>query len=1539
MAVFINEINYDTEGTDVNERIEIAATAGTDLTGWSVVLYNGSNGTSYRTDALSGIVADLGSGFGTFVINYPSNGIQNGAPDGIALVNAAGEVVQFLSYEGIMTATNGPAAGLTSIDIGVSQSGGVADQPNNSLQLTGSGTEYSDFTWATTATSTFGAANNGQSFGGGTTPSAGTLSLGDVSAAEGDAGTTTFTFTITRDGGSAGAATVDYTLGFGTTDASDLVAGTALAGSVSFADGQTSTTITVEVVGDTDVEGDEDFTISLSNPTGGVAIADGVATGTITNDDVSTGEPSGYAFINEIHYDNAGTDAGEGIEIAGSAGTDLSGWSLVLYNGSSGSSTAGLPYNTIALSGLLSDQNNGFGTLSFMLPVNGLQNGDSDAIALVNNAGEVVQFLSYEGTMTATDGPAAGMTSTDIGVAQTSAPAGTSLQLIGEGGSYEDFTWVSADQTFNAINTGQTFLDPNVPGTFNIVDSSVIEGDSGTTQMLLTVRRSGGSALESTVNWSVALDGSADAADLAAGAAISGSLTFAAGVLQQQIIIEISGDTVAEGNETFSVNLSDPTNAGIGDGTATGTLTNDDPIALAIYDIQGAGHASEYAGQTVITDGIVTAVDTNGFYLQSATGDGNAATSDAIFVFTNSAPTVAVGDAASVRGTVAEYAPGNNSANLATTQIEAPTVTVTSSGNALPEATLIGVDGVLPPSAIFDNDGFTSFDITEDAADFYESLEGMRVTIDAPLVVSPTNSFGETWVVASGGEGATGVNDRGGITISDADNDGLYPDMNPERIQLDDDSGLFAGYAPDYTQGDILSNVTGIMSYNFQSYELLVTEAVTVTEDAPAPTREVTSIAGDAETLTMSNYNLENLSAVDSQTKFDILASDIVYNLNAPDIIGVQEIQDADGAGSGSDLSGYVTAQRLIDAITAAGGPEYAYIEIAPDTANSTGGEPGGNIRNGFFYQVDRVSYVEGSVELVTGSAYNGSRNPLAASFDFNGNIVTAISIHSTSRGGSDPLFGADQPPVNGGEASRMAQSQALLAYVTDILANDPGANLAVMGDFNAFYFEESVTMFEGENLLANVLRLLPEEERYTYIFEGNAQNLDNMLVSQGLYATTQADVVHLNAEQPDDDNRGTDHDPIVASFFFGTAPTDLVLNDNEIDENLPAGTVVGTLSATDSAGNVLNYTLTDDADGLFAVDAQTGEITATQSFNHEAQESYTITATVTDQSGLSASQDFTIVIGDVNEAPVAANDSAAINEDATSANLWSTLLANDSDVDDGDSLTISAVDTSDTRGSVIFDAATQTLRYVADHDDFDALAPGATTTDSFTYTVTDEGGLTSTATVTFTVTGIQDGITVNAGSRNDTITGTAGEDTLNAGNGNDTVYGLGGHDFIDGENGNDRLFGGDGNDTVYGGNGNDALEGGNGNDRLFGEMGNDTLFGGTGDDWIEGGMGNDTLSGGDGADSFVFSWLGGNDTVTDFNVNEDQLIFEDYSGYWRVQQRDVNRDGTLDSVIQTLGGQVTLLGVSDFNQVEVDYDGFNFPVFRSFDKYFELLC
>ena len=160
--VFINEFHYDNASTDISEFIEIAGVAGTDLTGWSIELYNGSNGTLYDTRSLDGtVIPDLANGFGTIVENYPTNGIQNGAPDGIALVNN-GTVVQFLSYEGSFTATNGSANGLTSTDIGVAESGSTP--AGFSLQLTGTGTVFEDFVWTAPDDDTPGVVNIGQSF-------------------------------------------------------------------------------------------------------------------------------------------------------------------------------------------------------------------------------------------------------------------------------------------------------------------------------------------------------------------------------------------------------------------------------------------------------------------------------------------------------------------------------------------------------------------------------------------------------------------------------------------------------------------------------------------------------------------------------------------------------------------------------------------------------------------------------------------------------------------------------------------------------------------------------------------------------------------------------------------------------------------------------------------------------------------------------------------------------------------------------------------------------------------------------------------------------------------------------------------------------------------------------------------------------------------------------------------------------------------------------------------------------------------------------
>lgn len=160
--VFINEFHYDNASGDVGEAIEIAGPAGFDLTGWSIVAYNGSNGSTYGSQVdLDGTIPEVCNGFGVVVIEF--SGLQNG-PDGIALVDDSGNVVQFLSYEGSFTASGGPADGMTSTDIGFSES--TSEPVGNSLQLSGSGSVAEDFAWGDPTPGTFGACNTGQTFNG-----------------------------------------------------------------------------------------------------------------------------------------------------------------------------------------------------------------------------------------------------------------------------------------------------------------------------------------------------------------------------------------------------------------------------------------------------------------------------------------------------------------------------------------------------------------------------------------------------------------------------------------------------------------------------------------------------------------------------------------------------------------------------------------------------------------------------------------------------------------------------------------------------------------------------------------------------------------------------------------------------------------------------------------------------------------------------------------------------------------------------------------------------------------------------------------------------------------------------------------------------------------------------------------------------------------------------------------------------------------------------------------------------------------------------
>jgi hypothetical protein len=418
-VIFINEIHYDNTGADVNEFIEIAGTAGINLANYQIVLYNGTGGAPYSTTVLSGLIDNEAGGFGAVSFAYPVNGIQNGAPDAIALATTSGIVLQFLSYEGAFVAVGGVANGMMSTDIGVLELG--TEPVGLSLQLTGAGQQYGDFTWVGPIAASAGTLNAGQTI----TPLPGVIpAIFSQMIVAGDCNGES---TITR--------------------------------MWQLKDACNNSITHTQILTVTDTEGPAfsppplpmDITLSCEQPVPPAPV--------LTAADLCDvpGMQMERVWINEIHYDNTGGDVGEFIEIAGTAGTDLSTYSLVLYNG-----TGGASYNTLALGGVIPNLANGFGTLCFGYPVNGIQNGAPDGVALVHDVmgGMVVQFLSYEGVFAATNGPANGMNSTNIGVSETGTePVGQSLYLTGNGDDYSDFTWTGPLAASNCgVNTGQTFI-------------------------------------------------------------------------------------------------------------------------------------------------------------------------------------------------------------------------------------------------------------------------------------------------------------------------------------------------------------------------------------------------------------------------------------------------------------------------------------------------------------------------------------------------------------------------------------------------------------------------------------------------------------------------------------------------------------------------------------------------------------------------------------------------------------------------------------------------------------------------------------------------------------------------------------------------------------------------------------------------------------------------------------------------------------------------------------------------------------------------
>ena len=577
------------------------------------------------------------------------------------------------------------------------------------------------------------------------------------------------------------------------------------------------------------------------------------------------------------------------------------------------------------------------------------------------------------------------------------------------------------------------------------------------------------------------------------------------------------------------------------------------PGSTTVQDIQGSGFLSLVAGASFErVPGIVTAVrstgSSQGFWIQQANPDlSRPAASSGIFVFTGTAAITmpAVGDAVLVTGRVSEFYPGGapaTSDSISITEITPTLVTKLSSGNVVPPALVITPTTVpgtyVPPlpAGVTNVESITTVDPSRSTLEFWEAHEGMLVTVNNVRVVGPGQpEFGEIYVTTKPDELRT---PRGGTYIRS------YAETPTGRLLI----LPVSGQVPAADVGDVLGGATtGPVDWSrFGGYAVAATTLGTWMDNNLQPT-SATKQAADQ--LAVATYNVENLDPSDPADKFARLAQGVVTNLATPDVVALEEIQDNTGPTNNGVVAADVTLNQLTAAIVAAGGPTYQWIQINP-VDGQDGGEPGGNIRSAFLYNPARVSLATGtaggSLDAVavstaadgtatlslnpgrvdpTSAAWTASRKPLAAEFVFQGRKVIVVANHFNSKGGDQSADGRFQPPNRSSEVQRTQQATVLNAFVKDVLAADANANVVLAGDFNDYQFSGPIkTLTDDGAMLTDLITTLPENQRYTYVFNGVSQVLDHIFVTKPV-TDVQYEVVHNNSEFA---GQASDHDPQV---------------------------------------------------------------------------------------------------------------------------------------------------------------------------------------------------------------------------------------------------------------------------------------------------------------------------------------------------------------------------------------------------------------------------
>ncbi|MBK8285226.1 MAG: hypothetical protein IPK97_10320 [Ahniella sp.] len=895
---------------------------------------------------------------------------------------------------------------------------------------------------------------------------------------------------------------------------------------------------------------------------------------------------------------------------------------------------------------------------------------DSGADAVITNDDAVTPSISID-NVTVTEGNSGGPAVNAVfTVSIAPAPVGTVTVDATTAGdtatSGTDFTTNTQTLSFDAINTSRQFTVAigndcdiesneqffvnlsNLTGTATIGDNQGIgtitnndsditasiaalvptanEGDAGTNNRVFRVSLS--QAMQcGDFNFSVASTGGTATAGSDYAALSTGAQVLSGPALSADFNLVVNGDLITESDETVELTLTGSgTNVTINPAVATATLTNDDTAPVrTIAEIQGDAFASPF-NTTVATvlDKVVTALLPNGFFINDRTTDGLLDTSDAMFVFTSTAPTVAIGDTVNVRGSILEAAvtvpTGQpNYSNLTKFTNAGLVVNPIGTGATLP--TPFALDDAMPspsPAALFcvvAGGTFTGADFN--TTKNFECLEGMRVSTslgmtNGPVQVFASDPLAEQVITTSGRRALR----EAGLTATQALEDigivnpSLNPDApalpalrwdgNPEALEIDMDRlGLpFQNLVPGTT-----FSATGILGFEFGGYELFPS-AFSVISAAPALPAPVAAAASDQLTIGSQNafrfYDRcddptrlnadEVVDLVRVDTKLDKLSRQIREVLRSPDVVAFQEVEQASPDGTVcANGEPNVNALALLAAkIQADGGPVYA--AFMPTLTNDPG-----FINNGFLVNTARVTVVNGPNltqwqpnEMWTfngGVADQLHDRPsllLEGTTQFGGNIFfSVVNNHLRSLSGIDDISPlADHVDAHRVRQKRLTQAASVACMVQASQTVSPENPLMLVGDFNGFQFSDGyvdvVGIIRGDatasdsqyNLgfngvpalpgcsltggqivapaLAEAVFAIPEDQRYSFYFQGVPQELDHALLTLGASARFEGiQYARGNSEAPSSQElvagsalRSSDHDGFVLYLNAGTDPT-----------------------------------------------------------------------------------------------------------------------------------------------------------------------------------------------------------------------------------------------------------------------------------------------------------------------------------------------------------------------------------------------------------------